>query len=318
MFSKYKKKILLSAVIGAVIFLAFSIYADFDNLMQAFASFNWWYFPVILALSFMNYIVRFFKWEYYRKILNIEIKPKVSFLIFLSAFVMSVTPGKMGEVLKSFLLKEENGTPVERSAPIVLAERLTDFLSVVLLCIAGAFVFDYGKTALAVIGVTFIGFALLLSSRKISLYFIGLLEKVKPLSKIIHKFHTAYESIYQLVKIKPLVYATLISVIGWFFECIGFYLVLRVFSSTTNIEVSLLTATFIYGFATLIGAVAMLPGGLGVTEASLTGLLEILKIPKGVSVASTIIIRVATLWFAVVVGIVAVYFYQRYTNKKIM
>ena len=317
MFSKYKKKILLSAVIGAIIFLAFSVYADFDRLLEAFADFNWWYFPLILSLSFLNYIFRFSKWEYYRKLLGIKLKTGTSFLIFLSAFVMSVTPGKMGEVLKSYLLKEENGTPVSRSAPIVLAERLTDFISIVILCLIGAFVFDYGKSAIIIIGVVFISFTFLLSSRKISLYFISLLEKIKFLSKHIHKFHTAYDSIYQLVRIKPLIIATLISIVSWFFECLGFYIVLNVFSSTTNIEVSVLVATFIYGFSTLVGALAMLPGGLGVTEAFLTGLLQILKIPKSISVASTIIIRVATLWFGVLVGVVSVLIYQRISHKKI-
>ncbi len=61
----------------------------------------------------------------------------------------------------------------------------------------------------------------------------------------------------------------------------------------------------------------MLPGGLGVTEASLTGLLVILNIPKDVSAASTIIIRVATLWFAVVVGIIAVYYYNKHSKHKL-
>ena len=61
----------------------------------------------------------------------------------------------------------------------------------------------------------------------------------------------------------------------------------------------------------------MLPGGLGATEATLTGLLIILKIPKDVSAASTIIIRVATLWFAVVVGIIAVYFYNKHSRHKV-
>ena len=56
----------------------------------------------------------------------------------------------------------------------------------------------------------------------------------------------------------------------------------------------------------------MLPGGLGATEASLTGLLLLLKIPKDISVASTIIIRVATLWFAVILGVFAV----QILNKK--
>ncbi|MCB0723559.1 MAG: flippase-like domain-containing protein [Ignavibacteriae bacterium] len=317
MFSKYKKKILFSAVAGALIFLAFSVYADFDKLLDAFKEFNWLFFPLILVLSFLNYIFRFSKWEYYRRILDIKLTTGKSFLIFLSAFVMSVTPGKMGEVLKSYLLKEENGTPVSKSAPIVVAERLTDFISIVFLCIVGAFVFDYGQTIIMIVGVVFISLTLLISWKKACLYFISLLEKIKFLSKHVEKFHTAYDSIYRLVRIKPLLIATVISVVSWFFECLGFYIVLNVFSSATNIEVSLLTATFIYGFSTLIGAIAMLPGGLGVTEASLTGLLQILKIPKNISVASTIIIRVATLWFAVVVGIFAVIIYQRLTHRDL-
>ena len=317
MFSKYKKKILTSVALGALVFLAFSIYADFDNLMNAFREFNWLYFPLILLLTYGNFIIRFFKWEYYRKLLNIELKTKVSFLIFMSTFVMSVTPGKMGELLKSYLVREENGTPVSRSAPIIIAERLTDFISVVLLCIAGAFVFDYGKNIVLGVGIFFVSCVILISSRKLSLKIISFLEKLKIFHKVGEKFHEAYESIYTLVKIKPLLIAVSMSIVAWFLECLGLYIILKVYSSFTHIEVSIMSAVFIYGFSTIIGSIAMLPGGLGLTEASLTGLMVFLKIPKDVSVASTFIIRIATLWFSVAVGIVSVYFYQRYSHKDL-
>lgn len=318
MFSKYKKKILLSAAFGALVFLGFSIYADFDKLIIAFGKFNWWWFPVILVLSFGNYFFRFLKWHYYTKLLNIKLRIGRSFLIFLSSFVMSVTPGKMGEVLKSFLLKEETGTPVSKSAPIIFAERLTDFLSIVFLCILGAYVFNYGLEIIIVSGLIFILCTLILSSKKLSLKVIGLLEKVKFLQKFISKIHTAYESVYLMLKIKPLIIAFLISLFSWSFECIGFYIVLKVFSASVSmVEVSLLVATFIYGFSTLVGAIAMLPGGLGATEATITGLLVLLKIPKDISVASTIIIRIATLWFAVIVGIFAILIYQKKSHQSI-
>ena len=317
MFSKYKKKILTSIALGALVFLAFSIYADFDNLMNAFREFNWLYFPLILLLTYGNFIIRFFKWEYYRKLLNIELKTKVSFLIFMSTFVMSVTPGKMGELLKSYLVREENGTPVSRSAPIIIAERLTDFISVVLLCIAGAFVFDYGKNIVLGVGIFFVSCVILISSRKLSLKIISFLEKLKIFHKVGEKFHEAYESIYTLVKIKPLLIAVSMSIVAWFLECLGLYIILKVYSSFTHIDVSIMSAVFIYGFSTIIGSIAMLPGGLGLTEASLTGLMVFLKIPKDVSVASTFIIRIATLWFSVVVGIISVYFYQRYSHKDL-
>lgn len=317
MFSKNKKKILLSVAFGALVFLGFSIYADFDNLIKTFGEFSWIYFPLVLALSFGNYIIRYYKWEYYRKLLEIDLKPKASFLIFMSTFVMSVTPGKMGELLKSYLVREENGTPISRSAPIILAERLTDFISVVLLCIAGAFVFDYGQGIIIGVGLFFLSGVILISSRKLSMKFISYLEKIKLFSRFAHKFQEAYESIYTLVRIKPLIIATFVSAVAWFCECLGLYVILRVYSTISHIEVSLMSAVFIYGFSTIVGSIAMLPGGLGVTEASLTGLMVLMKIPKDVSVASTFIIRVATLWFAVLIGVIAVYFYQKYSHKDL-
>ncbi|MCX6162462.1 MAG: lysylphosphatidylglycerol synthase transmembrane domain-containing protein [Ignavibacteriae bacterium] len=316
MFTKYKKKILLSVAFGALVFLAFSIYADIDKLIGAFGKFDWLWFPVVLLFSLANYILRFAKWHYYIKLLKIEIRPLKSLLIFLSAFVMSVTPGKMGEVLKSYLLKEENGTSISKSAPIVLAERLTDFISIVLLCILGAFVFGYGQVLIIIAGIVFITSALVLSSRKFSFGLIGMLGKVRFFSKHTDKIHTAYNSIYLMVKFRPLLNGVLISSFAWFMECVGFYIVLNVFSASSNVEVSLLVATFIYGFSTLVGAIAMLPGGLGVTEAFLTGLLIVLKIPKDISVAASLIIRVATLWFAVFIGIVTVFIYQNLTHRK--
>jgi glycosyltransferase 2 family protein len=317
LFKKYKKKILISIAFGAIVYLVFSVYADFDKLISAFGNFNWSWLPLILTLSFLNYIFRFFKWHYYLHILDIKLSYKTSFLIFLSAFTMSVTPGKMGEVIKSYLLKEENNTPVSKSAPIVLAERLTDFVSIVILCLIGSYVFNYGQMLILIIGLVFLTTIILLSSRNISLKIISFFEKFSFLKKHIQKIHTAYDSIYVMIRTKPLINATAISLFSWFFECLGFYVVINVFTSSSGLEISILSATFIYAFSTLIGAIAMLPGGVGVTEASLTGLLVFSKIPKDISVASTIIIRLATLWFAVLVGIVAVFIFQKQSNKKI-
>ena len=46
----------------------------------------------------------------------------------------------------------------------------------------------------------------------------------------------------------------------------------------------------------------MLPGGLGTTEASMTGLLVFHDIPLSAAATATILIRACTLWFAVLVG----------------
>ena len=54
-----------------------------------------------------------------------------SLLVFLSGFVLTITPGKVGEVFKSAVLAKTHGVPAERTAPIVVAERLTDAIGVI-------------------------------------------------------------------------------------------------------------------------------------------------------------------------------------------
>lgn len=284
--------------------------------MEAFSSFNWYWLPVVLFFSFTNYIFRFVKWQYYLKELDIKLSVKRSFIIFLASFIMSVTPGKMGEVLKSYLLKEENGTEISKSLPIVLAERITDFISMVLLAIVGAFVFNYGQEIIIIIGLIFIGIVIILSYRVVSIEIINSISKIGFLKKYANNFLTAYESTYKLIRLKPLIIATVISIFAWFCECIGFYIVLKGFVDATTIDINILISTFVYAFSTLVGAVAMMPGGLGATEASLTGLLVLLNIPKDISAASTIIIRVATLWFAVIIGIIFLLIYERTLQVK--
>ena len=310
-------KIIFSVIFGAFIFLGLSVYANINELGKAFGEFNWVILPFIFFLAFCNYISRFLKWNYYTGILGIKIEKKLSFLIFLSSFIMAVTPGKVGEVFKSYLLKEQNDTPISVSAPIIIAERITDFLSLILLSIIGAITFNYGKELIIIIGIFFVVVIVIISSRKISVSIINFFEKFKIISKISHKIRIAYDSMYQMLRPKQLFIAIFLSMVAWFFECFAFFMVINNFGFEKAVSVNLPTATFIYGFATIAGAVTMLPGGLGATDASITGLLVLLNIPKNISVASTLIIRIATLWFAVAVGIISMVFYQRFSLKKI-
>ena len=115
------------------------------------------------------------------------------------------------------------------------------------------------------------------------------------------------ESARTLVTIRPLVLTSLISVPAWLCECIGFWLVLKAMGIS---DLGLLHASGIYALAAVIGALSMLPGGLGATEITITGLLTAGGAPKAQAVASTLVIRAATLWYAVLVGIIFLGMYR--------
>jgi uncharacterized protein (TIRG00374 family) len=308
---KLRKKIFLSLAAAGLLYLAFTIYADFDQVLKAFEEFNWLLLPLLLVLSLLNYFCRFFKWDYYLSVIKVKVSKVDSLSIFMSGLVMSVTPGKMGELLKSYLVKELNQTPVSRTIPVIFAERITDFISLLFLALIGAYVYNYGRSVVIAVSVFFFLVVVIISSKRLALPLLKLLEKSSFLKKHLTGIHSAYESSYLLLRPVPLIKMTLLSFGSWFFECLGYYLILINF----GIDVSLLWATFSYCFATIAGAVTMLPAGLGVTEGSLTFLLIREGAPKEIAVASTFIIRVVTLWFAVLVGIISVTLYQRRFGK---
>jgi uncharacterized protein (TIRG00374 family) len=229
----------------------------------------------------------------------------------MSGLIMSITPGKMGELLKSFLLKEISGTPVSRSAPVVFIERITDFLSLIILTLIGAFIFDFGISVTISAGVFFLILIIIISNRKMAMAVIGLFERIKFFRKHLISIHNAYESSYILLKPVPLLKMIALSIAGWFLECFGYHLILINF----DIDVNLLWASFNYAFATIIGSLTMLPGGLGATEGSLTLLVIDKGFPKEAAVASTFVARIVTLWFAVLVGILGVMIYQKRFGK---
>ena len=309
----FRKKLLLSIALGAFVFIGFSIYADTGRLIDAFGRFNWAYAPLILACASANYFFRFRKYDYYTRVLGIHPGTEKNVIIFFTAFMMAVTPGKLGEVLKSYLLKEVNQTPVSRSAPVILAERLTDFIGLIVLILIGASMFGQGQTAVLLFTFFFAGLTSILMWRRGSLAIIGFVERIPLFRKFVRHLHDGYESMYQLLRPVPFLYATALSIVSWAFECFGFWLVLSVFHAPPTF----MKATFIYSFSTIVGALSMLPGGLGTTEGSLTGLTMLAGATRDIAVASTFIIRIATLWFAVIVGVVVTVFFQKRLHVRI-
>ncbi len=311
MIEKVKKNILLSIAATGAIYLGLSIYADYAKVIGALEKFSWALFPVLLLLSFSNYLARFSKWHYYLKLLKIEISVLDSMMVFMSGLIMSVTPGKMGELLKSYLVKQIKGVSISRTAPIIFAERITDFLSLVLISILGSFSYHIGEVVSISIAVFFTFLVILVGKRHWMFSIFKLFEKSKFLKKHIENIHRGYESAFEMLSIIPLLKMIAISLISWFFECFGYYIILRNF----KIDVNLLWASFNYAFGTIVGAVTMLPGGLGATEFSLTSMVVNLGYDKNLAVASTFLIRIVTLWFAVFVGIISVILYQKRFGK---
>jgi uncharacterized protein (TIRG00374 family) len=104
----------------------------------------------------------------------------------------------------------------------------------------------------------------------------------------------------------PLLVAVALSILAWACECLAFQLVLGGFPGAAA---SLQLATFIYATMTVAGALSFVPGGLGVTEIGMVELLVATAqgVDRQTALAATFVTRGCTLWFAVLVGLVALW-----------
>ena len=131
------KRWLLLGALTIGVFAVLVGYGDFGDTLDEIGSLPILYLIAGLALALANYFFRFLRWIFYLNVLSIKTPATVSALVFLSGLAMSITPGKAGELVKCYLLNSKTGVPVRRSAPVVVMERLTDVISVIILGLTG-------------------------------------------------------------------------------------------------------------------------------------------------------------------------------------
>lgn len=311
-------RIVLGVALGALVYLAFVLYAGIDDVRAALADFPPLLLPAAMALSFLNYVVRFPRWERYRALLGIELARRTSFLIYLAGLALTVTPGKLGEAFKSLLVRQVAGTPIHRSAPIVLAERFTDLLGFLVLLAVGGLASrpELGWVFWATLGLCALLLALA-SSVRVGRLALALVARAPLVGRLAPRIEGALHSTRVLLRPRELAAPTLLATVGWGLECVAFWLVASHFVPGF-LELSFCAYTF--ALAAVAGAVLVIfPGGLGVTEASMGALLGGEFTRRGLSPAqaaaaaasATLLIRLATLWFAVGVGLTATLLFAR-------
>ena len=305
------RRILVAMLLGVCVYGAFVVVNGLDKIRSSLSHFHPSAFLLACGLAFGNYVVRFLKWEFYLSRLEIRGVKKIdSFLTFLSGFVLTVTPGKVGEVFKSLILYESYDVPMTKTAPIVVAERATDVIGIVALIVFGAAFGFGGGLVWAGIGAGLVlGLLVVVANRKLSLQMIALVARLPGRAgKIAPKLEAAYESLATMLAPRNLATPSVLSAGAWMLECLALWVILGGFGESTSIPL----ATFFYATSTLVGAIVPVPGGLGVTETALMGQMTTMgHVEASTATAAMLLVRFATLWFAVVVGFVALSLMKR-------
>jgi uncharacterized protein (TIRG00374 family) len=298
------RRLIPGLTFGFLVFLAVILVGDLRQVSWQVKSFRWELYPLVLLLTLFNYTLRFFKWHYYLGLIGVrDFSIRDSARLFLAGFPLAVTPGKVGEALKGIWLERETGLPLSKGISVVLAERISDGFGVLLLSTLGVITTPRYWPAYAFILGALITLILIIQIRPAALWFLELGSRLPLLKKFTSSLSEFYEGSYILFRPRAILVAVGIGTISWFGEGIGMYLVLIGLGVAPGWSV-LSAGIFILAFSTVVGAVTALPGGLGAAEASIAGMLVIiLGLARDIAAAATILIRFATLWFAVGLGL---------------
>jgi uncharacterized protein (TIRG00374 family) len=296
----------LSLALGILVIFVLSVRSDASRLLVVLERFNWSVLPLVVSLALVNYGLRFVKWQYYLRVVGIRtISFALSATIFVAGLSMVITPGKVGEFLKSYLLRHHRGVPIGTSAPIIMAERLTDGIAMVLLASGGLLFYGVGREVFLLVVVGMIVVLVVSQNRRWTRRTLAVAHRLPVVASRVHHLEAAIDSAYQLFRLRPLLLAVGIGVISWGCEAIAFYVVLTALGLAPS-AILAMQAAFILSSSSLVGAASMLPGGLAAADGSLYGLLLLLGVTHDASIAAaaTLIIRFTTLWLGVAVGLV--------------
>jgi glycosyltransferase 2 family protein len=313
---RMRRRFLVGLGFGILVVVALVILSDGPALWETLRGFQWWLLPLILFLTTVNYAGRYIKWEFYIDLLQVQgLRRKTRFIIFVAGLAMAITPGKVGEVLKAYLVRRATGTPMAITAPIPLGERLTDGIAMIILASFGLLSFQYGWQLLLVASIGALGVVIVVQNRRLVEWILRQLERFPIVAPRVHILHRLYDSTFILLKNRNLLIATAIGTVSWAGECLAFYVILIGLGMPANTEF-LILASFVLASATVLGSLSMLPGGLGAAEASVAGLLIILVsdtlMTTEIAGAATLLVRFATLWFGVLLGVIALMLIERH------
>lgn len=255
-----------------------------------------------VALVLTSYVFRYQRWHAVLRAQGHPVRWGAGFTAYLAGFAFTASPGKAGELLRiRYFLRM--GVPARVTLTTFVYERALDLLVITLLGVgAAALVPLFGLFAGIVLGLLLVlcvvAFSPWLRARAGAL--IGRLPGVR-LPQLGHFLLEGTGALRPLLVLRRTLPSLLYGLAAWLLTAAAFAWL----CNALGIDLPWAYAVAIYPLAMLIGALSFVPGGVGTTEAAIVLMLSACGSSMELALTVAIGIRLASLWLAVAVGMVA-------------
>jgi glycosyltransferase 2 family protein len=288
--------------IGAALYLGAVVESGAQETRAAAARLGWPLAVAGTAFASVAYLLRFARWHWIIRQLPARVPWHLNLRVYMAGLALTSSPAKIGETLRSALLVE-HGVPVHRSLGAFFADRGADVIGMAALGAVAGLIAGQRAPVLEAICI-----ALYLSS-------VAVARGIRRgwIARLPALFGPPDSRLARIAS-ATLLPATSWAVLWSWRSCLAFSvaalvaygiqaLVFAVYVQALDADVSVARCVAIFSSAMLLGAASMIPGGLGVTEAALVYQLTQAGMPFADAVTAAIAIRLSTLWFAILLGI---------------
>ncbi|MDH4140871.1 MAG: flippase-like domain-containing protein [Coriobacteriia bacterium] len=291
--------LVLAALGSVLVYGVLAALTDAPAVASALRGFPLPTLGAMIALTLVCYFLRALRWRFLVSRVDCPMSLSDAVYVQFSGMTMTVTPGKVGEVLKAYLAREICDLRMSRGIAIVFSERLADLIAVLVLSLGGVSLLGGAWFSVALAGLVIALGTFAVSSERFHQFVLRLVMSRK-WSRRHHASATAMsETVREVLRTGPFVVSIAFSLVAWGAEGVAFALSLRALGFTA---LGIWPAIAIYAASTVVGALAFLPGGIGFTELSIAALLVAAGMPGPDASAATVIIRLVTMWFGVGLG----------------
>ena len=302
---KLDNRLILVLVAAIGIYAIFLFLSDFSIILEKVSNFKINYLPLILLLVSVSWIPLIIKWHFLLKNSRINVPLTKSIAIFFSGSAFEVTPGQIGILIKSQLLKTSSNISRTKTVPIVIVEKIYDLIGAILASVIGIIILGM-EFYLIIIAISVLAtiFFFMYHRRSSELVF-NRITKLKFFSKYIDNMSEFYEVVKKSTNVKAATICILLALTYWFIISAAAYYTLIAFD--VNL-LDYLKVLAIYTTSTLLGAISFIPGGIGITEGSIAGLFTLNGVDISTALILGVMIRALTLWYSVGVGFISLKF----------
>ncbi|MDE0588716.1 lysylphosphatidylglycerol synthase transmembrane domain-containing protein [Halocynthiibacter sp. C4] len=300
--SKWRDPVMFAGLLLLVLIglIGLAAATGWEETLSHLKSLSLWQISVLLLLSLANYGLRGVRWHVFARRLDLPLTLFQSLRHFFGGFAMSVTPARVGELVRIRWIGRETGASPERTAPLALVDRASD-LSAMAILLAIALVFAAGgpKGAIVVAAFAIIAAIIATNPRIFSACVTRFYRITGVFPRFFVRVRRASQTLAQFSHFPTVAMTLLCGLAGWFAEGYAFFILLQWMGA----DIGLATCVVIFVFSTLAGGLTGAPGGIGGAEAAMIALLSLEGVPISLSVPATAVIRLTTLWFAIALGL---------------